>query len=746
MDATGVENVLNWREMRRDKIRVICGAVLVLLGITAWDMGVAQAAASYSNAREFYESTGEDGCHTAIYGGSIYYATQARLASSPYNLKYCTVGYDVSMTANGQTVEFGVRRVEDGSAESGSMREVPGSGVESGGYAYNLYSIPREELEQLAGFRNPQAAQALFDHSEVQVRIDAIMTTKQYGRVHGGVSEDGSGGLTEWGKVYHLKNGYDLVEMRKIFPGHTFAGFHGIARTLENYALTVRYKLDGGVPEEKGFRVKEDILTDGNGPVLTSSRLMNGIMFLNQQSIRLVKKGYHIEPGKEWFGQGRTFDQAQTYWTGEVYPDVTRQDGELCVTANWKPNTYTVRYEANGGSGSLPSEKISFGENVRLQGGFSKKGYIFDGYMVSRTTKEGEKSILCGETWQPWEQYENRPKSWKIYHPGENFIIQESYISGSETDRFTFYAQWKENMIKITTDKRGGSGGTEVFYEKYQLGWYENKTGKTEIDTVVIPVKSGYHFMGYYSSVKGMGKQIADRTGKLAKKDAGYFVKDSKVYADWEPEKYTIVLDKQGGSGGLTGDAGCDKAHVYYQGSLPKVLAPVRKGFEFRGYFTEKNGKGTLYYNDCMRPERTYQVTKNITLYAYWIDTREPQAVLKVSPSGWTNRKEGVTLTVEAKDDGSGLSSMELYEDKKKVSQKTDLKGKESDTLIHHGKTEGAVPWKAVVTDIAGNQSETRGVDFYDITAPKGKILEGMETHSGTVLQIELFVTDYRVK
>lgn len=746
MDAAGVKNELNWRKRKWNRVRILWGVILALTGIAMWDMGFVRAAASYSNAREFYESTGGDGCHTAIYEGSIYYATQARLASSPYNLKYCTVGYDISMTANGQTVEFGVRRVEDNSGEAGSMKEVPGSGVESNGYVYNLYSIPREELEQLAGFRNPQAAQLLFDNSQIQVRIDGIMTTKQYGRVHGGVSEDGSGGLTEWGKVYHLKNGRDLTEMKKIFPGHTFAGFHGIARILENYALTIRYKLDGGIPKAKGYQVKNDMLMNKNGPVLTSSRLMNGIMLLNQQSIQLEKKGYHIEPGKEWFSQGRTFDQSQVYWTGDVYPAVTSQDGELCVTANWKPNTYTVQYDGNGGRGSLPLEKVSYGEHVRLQRGFSKKGYIFTGYMVSRTTKEGETSILCKDTWQPWEKYLDRPDSWRIYQPGESWIVQESCISGSDTDHFTFYAQWKENMVKITTDKQGGSGGTDVFYEKYKLGWYDSKTGETQIEQIAIPVKTGYRFAGYYSSVQGMGKRIANNTGTLSSKDAGYFVKDSKIYADWKPETYTITLDKQGGSGGLTGDTSHDKVQVNYHGNLPKAVAPVRNGFEFQGYFTEKNGRGTLYYNDCMIPKRTYQETKNLTLYAHWVDTTAPQAILRVSPSSWTNKRAGVRLSVEAKDEGSGLSSIELYENGKKVAQKTGIKGTASDTLDYYGKTEGAIPWKAIVTDAAGNRSEARGVDFYDVTPPKGKILEGMESHSGTSLQVELFVTDYRVK
>ena len=57
-----------------------------------------EAATSYTNAKQFYEST-SDQDYTATYKGSIYVGTKAKQASSSSNLKYYTLGYDVTLSA-----------------------------------------------------------------------------------------------------------------------------------------------------------------------------------------------------------------------------------------------------------------------------------------------------------------------------------------------------------------------------------------------------------------------------------------------------------------------------------------------------------------------------------------------------------------------------------------------------------------------------------------------------------------------
>lgn len=131
-----------------------------------------QAATSYTNAKEFYESTALYGelYHAEAAYGKVYYSTRAKLASSSTNTKYYTVGFDVTLSGNGHSVSFTVQR------EGGSMAQV-GDSVKSGNYEYNLYVISEDKLYELASKADSANAAYVLSASTINVRMDAIMTT-----------------------------------------------------------------------------------------------------------------------------------------------------------------------------------------------------------------------------------------------------------------------------------------------------------------------------------------------------------------------------------------------------------------------------------------------------------------------------------------------------------------------------------------------------------------------------------------
>lgn len=46
----------------------------------------------------------------------------------------------------------------------------------------------------------------------------------------------------------------------------------------------------------------------------------------------------------------------------------------------WEPNTYTIKFDANGGSGSMNDQQITYGVKTPLTANaFTKKDYSFDG-------------------------------------------------------------------------------------------------------------------------------------------------------------------------------------------------------------------------------------------------------------------------------------------------------------------------------------------------------------------------------
>ena len=684
-------------------LQILTGLALFLSVMLFQKMEDVSAAGSYTNAKEFYESTGTQGYHIEAYSGAIYYATKAKLASGSGNLKYGTVGYDISLSGNGQTVNFSVKR-----NGNGAMQEVVGSRVESGGYMYNLYSIPAEKLFALAMNTSPVAAAAVFGSSGITVRIDAVMTTSQNGVKHGDVEEDGSGGLIEWGSVYHLKNPSDLAAMRRIFSGHYFTSFYNICLPMDNFVLSIRYKLNGGTVSN-GYSSQGDYLYLNGSPVTTRARVLQQVNLVNQLSIKITKTGYHTVAGKEWMYGGRYFDQSAAYMPKDIYPSIGDGDKSITLEANWQANSYIIQYNANGGAGYMGSTSVTYGSTGSLKKNvFTRKGYYFTGW---NTRADGTGTA---------------------YTDGQSVYN----LTDRQGEVITLYARWEPLVFCITTDQQGGTGGTDSIYEKFAVGWFFDSDCLTGTDSVIIPQRRGYNFMSYFQGLYGLGKQITDITGKILI-SSDYFSADDRIFAYWEPMKFTITFDKQGGVGGT------DSVIATYDAELPAAEAPVRTGFSFQGYYTEVNGGGELYYNEFMAPNTRYRLVDDITLYAYWVDDSVPEVTLTTDISIWTNRE--ITLTADAFDYGTGLSSLTVYRGDTKVAEKTGLDGAVRDRLVFINPLEGAVTYKAVAVDMAGNRKEAFRTVYYDITPPDGVITS--ESYDGMTMSLTVEdVTDINVQ
>lgn len=691
------------KERRKKRWWLPAVLVVLLSGMLFPENGITRAASSYTNAKEFYESTGSDGYHIEAYGGTIYYATKAKLASSSGNLKYGTVGYDIVLSGNGQTVQFSVKR-----NGNGSMQEILDAQVTSGNYMYNLYSIPAEKLFNLATNANPQAAAAVLSGSFINIRIDAIMTTKKNGVLHGDVEENGTGVLAEWGNVYHLKVPAQLAAMKRIFSGHDFKSFYNIILTMENNELKVRYKLNGGTVGN-GYSSRDDILYLNGSPVTTSAKLLQQLRLVNQDTIMLVKKGYHTVPGQEWIYQGRCFDQTAFYMPKEICPAIGNESRGVIMEANWQANVYTIQYHANGGTGTMGASAMTYDmEGVLKKNVFTREGYIFREW---NTKADG-----TGISYADKQKIKN--------------------ITEKQGEVITLYARWEPLVFRIAADKQGGTGGTDTFYEKYQTGWFFNEACLNEISSVIPPERKGYHFMSYFEGISGTGTRITDAAGKI-QIPAYYFLNDVLIYAHWEPKTFTIAFDKQGGTGGT------DHVTASYGEELPAAEAPVRTGFSFQGYYTEKNGGGELYYNEFMASNTRFLAEQDLTLYAYWVDDSEPEVTLTADVSIWTNRD--ITLTADASDYGAGLSSFMIYCGDNKVAEKTELNGSVREQMTFVNFLEGAITYRAAASDMKGNRAEAFRTVYYDITPPNGVITE--EVYDGIRLKLKVEqVTDLNVQ
>ena len=151
------------------------------------------------------------------------------------------------------------------------------------------------------------------------------------------------------------------------------------------------------------------------------------------------------------------------------------------------------------------------------------------------------------------------------------------------------------------------------------------ETGTSSGYVLHVPERAGYSFAGYYDAASG-GNRVYDAAGKAvqgtywtASGSQGAFKglpdADATVmtlHARWTANKYTVTLDRQGGSGGTAG------VTATYGSALPAITPPTRGKYVFGGYYAAANGGGARYYTASGASARSWDRTGTTTLYAKW--------------------------------------------------------------------------------------------------------------------------------
>ena len=253
------------------------------------------------------------------------------------------------------------------------------------------------------------------------------------------------------------------------------------------------------------------------------------------------------------------------------------------VYARFKANSYTISYNANGGTGTTSSSTHYYGVAKTLtSNGFTKDNYEFAGWT---TNADGT---------------------------GTSYTNGQSVTSLSSTQgaTITLYAQWKQ---VLTLDDNGGSsdGSVTVYWNRSDISDFSEA------------VRTGYTCTGYYD---GSGnKFIAEETGALVYSsaissyisDAGKWVNTGaapSLSAHWEANTYTVTLNDH--------DAtihGTSSTTATYGSAMPAITMPSKTGYTFGGYYTGENGTGTQYYTANGASARNWNIASNTTLHAYWI-------------------------------------------------------------------------------------------------------------------------------
>ncbi len=348
--------------------------------------------------------------------------------------------------------------------------------------------------------------------------------------------------------------------------------------------------------------------------------------------------------------------------------------------AQWTANSYTVTFDANGGTTPTASKSVTYASTYGTLPTPTRTGYTFNGWYTAKTS--GTKiistttvSITAAQTlfaqWTPnaytvtldgnGATTAGTPTSISATYDaampaltkapartGYTFAGYFDATSGGtkyynanlssaknwdKTENTTLYAQWTANSYTVTFDANGGTTPTAS----------KSVTYASTYGTLPTPTRTGYTFNGWYTAKTSGTKIISTTTVSITAAQT--------LYAQWTANAYTVTLD---GNGATT--AGTPTSiSATYDAAMPTITkAPVRTGYTFTGYFDATSG-GTKYYNANLSSAKNWDKTENTTLYAQWTIneytiTASAGANGSVSPSGASKvtYNNNITLTATA--------------------------------------------------------------------------------------------------
>jgi len=251
-------------------------------------------------------------------------------------------------------------------------------------------------------------------------------------------------------------------------------------------------------------------------------------------------------------------------------------------TNSYRPGRYTVTFDANGGSGTVPSITEYLDTIISIPGGenLTRAGYDFDRWRDSLSS---------------FPTY---------YNAGASYLI---------TGDITMYAVWRI-IYTVNYDINGGSGTPP--------------SSTTTSLSIRIPgdegfTRNGYTFIGWNTKADGTGTNYN-------KNSLTSFGGNVTLYAIWKPI-YIVTFNINGGSGTVPPD----KSAFYnssYEVYLPDGSSFSNGDSAFVGWNTKADGTGTNYPADSL-----FTVSGNITLYAKWYALGIEANPIKMTADIWAN-------------------------------------------------------------------------------------------------------------
>lgn len=244
----------------------------------------------------------------------------------------------------------------------------------------------------------------------------------------------------------------------------------------------------------------------------------------------------------------------------------TMPASNVTLYAQWSLATFTVYYNANGGSGSIAAQPGRFNSNITLSNNQpTRPGYTFSGW---NTAPDG---------------------SGVNYTGGGTLTLPANNV--------TLYAKWTAITYTLTYSANGGNSAPAA------------ETGKTTGESFALssstPNRTNYWFSGWNTQADGNGTTFSS--------SANYTMGASNVtlYAVWVLTTHTVSYNANGGTGAPAAQTVGGGSSV----TVPANPAGLsRPGYTFSHWYTTPTGTGGTRYD----AGNTVTPSGNVVLYGIW--------------------------------------------------------------------------------------------------------------------------------
>lgn len=264
-----------------------------------------------------------------------------------------------------------------------------------------------------------------------------------------------------------------------------------------------------------------------------------------------------VNRNKQFKGWSTTENGSVKYVDGQKVKNLTSEDGGVVnLYAVFEEKLYTVKFNANGGKGTMANQTFEKDEAKKLtKSSFKKAGYSFAGWSKSSTSN----TIV----------YKDEETVKNIANPGETIELFAVYTNKSYT---------------VIYDGNGATSGSTANSTHY----YDKAKNLTANGYK----RTGYYFKGWTTTPKDK-KVYEDKqsvTNLLTAEQIENGTVSYKLYAYWEPINYQVSYDPSGATSGTMSNSD----HVYDEAKNLNANTYKRTGYTFKNWYLATNTSKTF--------------------------------------------------------------------------------------------------------------------------------------------------------